>query len=123
MWRAPIAAVGDTELSVDGKQIGYSSAAAPENVAWGDLGCDIVLQCTGKFLTPEHLQAYFDRGVQRVIVAAPVKDARALNIVVGVGRDYDDVPPLRGSFRGAAEQDWQARVQVSAQDQQPQQQQ
>ena len=99
-WRAPIAAVGDTELSVDGKQIGYSSAAAPENVAWGDLGCDIVLECTGKFLTPEHLQAYFDRGVQRVIVAAPVKDARALNIVVGVNHALYD--PTRHRLLTAA---------------------
>jgi glyceraldehyde 3-phosphate dehydrogenase len=49
-----------------------------------ELGCDIVLECTGKFLKPEQLQAYFDRGVRRVIVAAPVKDAAALNIVVGV---------------------------------------
>ena len=39
-------------------------------------------------------------------------------VVVGVGRDYDDVPPLRGSFRGAAEQDWQASVQVATQQQQ-----
>ena len=41
-------------------------------------------ECTGKFRTPEALEAYFDRGVKRVIVAAPVKDERALNIVVGV---------------------------------------
>jgi glyceraldehyde 3-phosphate dehydrogenase len=53
-------------------------------VPWGDLGCDIVLECTGKFLTSEQLQPYFDRGVKRVIVAAPVKDELALNIVVGV---------------------------------------
>lgn len=39
-------------------------------------------------------------------------------VVCGVGRDYDDVPPLRGSFKGAAEQDWQASVQVSTQQQQ-----
>ena len=56
----------------------------PGDVPWGDLGCDIVLECTGKFLKPEQLQGYFDRGVRRVIVAAPVKDAAALNIVVGV---------------------------------------
>ena len=54
------------------------------DVAWGDLGCDIVLECTGKFLKPEQLQGYFDRGVKQVIVAAPVKEAGALNIVVGV---------------------------------------
>ncbi|MBS0244896.1 MAG: type I glyceraldehyde-3-phosphate dehydrogenase, partial [Proteobacteria bacterium] len=54
------------------------------------LGCEIVLECTGKFLKPEDLEGYFDRGVKRVIVAAPVKDERALNIVVGVnGHLYD----------------------------------
>jgi transglutaminase-like putative cysteine protease len=43
-------------------------------------------------------------------------------VVCGVGRDYDDVPPLRGSFTGAAEQDWQASVQVATQGQEQQQQ-
>ncbi len=51
---------------------------------WGDLGCDVVLECTGKFLKPDQLRGYFERGVKRVIVAAPVKDPAALNIVVGV---------------------------------------
>ena len=61
-----------------------SATASPGEVAWGDLGCDIVLECTGKFLTPDKLAAYFERGVRRVIVAAPVKDKAALNVVVGV---------------------------------------
>jgi glyceraldehyde 3-phosphate dehydrogenase len=61
-----------------------SVSATPDAVAWADLGCDIVLECTGKFLQAEHLQSYFDRGVKQVIVAAPVKEAAALNIVVGV---------------------------------------
>ena len=56
----------------------------PDAIAWGDLGCDVVLECTGKFLKAEQLDGYFDRGVKRVIVAAPVKEAGALNIVVGV---------------------------------------
>ena len=51
---------------------------------WGDLGCEIVLECTGKFLSPDQLDGYFARGVRRVIVAAPVKHAGALNVVVGV---------------------------------------
>ncbi len=83
-WRKNIDTDGDNALSIDGKRIGFTSAAAPDDVPWGDLGCDIVLECTGKFLKPEQLQAYFDRGVKRVIVAAPVKDERALNVVVGV---------------------------------------
>jgi glyceraldehyde 3-phosphate dehydrogenase len=83
-WHAGIEAESDAALRVAGHRIGFSSASLPGDVAWGDLGCDIVLECTGKFLKPEQLQAYFDRGVKRVIVAAPVKDERALNVVVGV---------------------------------------
>jgi glyceraldehyde 3-phosphate dehydrogenase len=64
--------------------VGFTSQAATSDVPWGDLGCDIVLECTGKFLKPEQLQAYFDHGVKRVIVASPVKDERALNVVIGV---------------------------------------
>ena len=44
---------------------------------------DIVLECSGKLLTPEALNPYFERGVRKVIVAAPVKQG-ALNIVMGV---------------------------------------
>ncbi len=83
-WRERIAAQDDDALLVGNHRIGFSAAAAPGDVPWGDLGCDIVLECTGRFLTPEHLRSYFERGVRSVIVAAPVKDAAALNIVVGV---------------------------------------
>lgn len=83
-WRTTIETDSDKSITIGGKQIGFSAAASPGDVPWGDLGCDIVLECTGKYLTPEQLQPYFDRGVKRVIVAAPVKDERALNIVVGV---------------------------------------
>jgi glyceraldehyde 3-phosphate dehydrogenase len=83
-WHGDFAVDSDSAIIVDKTRIGFSAAAAPADVAWGDLGCDIVLECTGKFLKPDQLQAYFDRGVKRVIVAAPVKDDAALNIVVGV---------------------------------------
>ena len=71
----PESACGRERIAVGDQRIGFTEAALPGDVAWGDLGCDIVLECTGKFLTPEQLQAYFDRGVKRVIVAAPVKHA------------------------------------------------
>ena len=51
------------------------------------LGVDIVLECSGKFTKAEGLAPYFKRGVRKVIVAAPVKDAGALNVVVGVNDD------------------------------------
>jgi glyceraldehyde 3-phosphate dehydrogenase len=45
---------------------------------------DVVLECTGKFLTPETIQGHLDQGAKRVIVAAPVKVGNVLNIVVGI---------------------------------------
>jgi glyceraldehyde 3-phosphate dehydrogenase len=83
-WHASFGVEDDSAIRIDNKTLGFSAAAHPRDVAWGDLGCDIVLECTGKFLKTADLEAYFDRGVKRVIVAAPVKEAGALNIVVGV---------------------------------------
>ncbi len=83
-WRGPRSLERDDAFAVAGTEIGFSAKADPGEVPWGDLGCDIVLECTGKFLAPAQLEGYFRRGVKRVIVSAPVKDASALNIVVGV---------------------------------------
>ncbi len=83
-WRTRFETAGETAISIGGTRVGFTSHAAPGDVHWDDFGCELVLECTGKFLKPEQLQSYFDRGVKRVIVAAPVKDERALNVVVGV---------------------------------------
>jgi glyceraldehyde 3-phosphate dehydrogenase len=82
-WRANIAAEADA-LHIGGKRIGFSEHAKPSEIPWGDLGVDLVLECTGKFLTPETLQGHLDRGAKRVVVAAPVKFDSVLNVVVGV---------------------------------------
>jgi glyceraldehyde 3-phosphate dehydrogenase len=89
-WHGSFGVENDTAILVDNKRFGFSAATTPGEVPWGDLGCDVVLECTGKFLKPDQLQPYFDRGVKRVIVAAPVKDAAALNIVVGVNDSLYD---------------------------------
>jgi glyceraldehyde 3-phosphate dehydrogenase len=86
-WRENFGVEDNKAIAVGNHRIGFSAAASPDAVAWGDLGCDIVLECTGKFLKQEQLDDYFKRGVQRVIVAAPVKEVGALNIVVGVNDD------------------------------------
>jgi glyceraldehyde 3-phosphate dehydrogenase len=77
-------------LSVDGQSISVSRHQALSDGGWGDLGVDIVLECTGEFRTAAALQPYFDQGVRKVIVAAPVKEPSALNIVYGVNhKGYD----------------------------------
>ncbi|KAB8333751.1 ArsJ-associated glyceraldehyde-3-phosphate dehydrogenase [Scytonema tolypothrichoides VB-61278] len=74
-------------LFVEESAIGYSSIKEPGSVPWVDAGVDIVLEASGKFRTPEQLDAYFRAGVKKVIVAAPVKGG-ALNVVMGVNDDW-----------------------------------
>jgi glyceraldehyde 3-phosphate dehydrogenase len=89
-WRADIAATGEHGLRIGDAALGFSSHGAPGDIPWGDHGVELVLECTGKFLTPETLQGHLDRGAKRVIVAAPVKVGGVLNIVVGVNHDLYD---------------------------------
>ncbi len=53
-------------------------------------GVDVVIDCTGAFKKEAALQPYFDAGVKKAVVSAPVKDGPTTNIVYGVNeRDYD----------------------------------
>jgi glyceraldehyde 3-phosphate dehydrogenase len=88
-WERGITGEGD-RLSIDGAAISYGSEAEPGDVAWGDLGVEVVIESSGTLRTIDSLAPYFDRGVRKVVVAAPVKDDRALNIVIGVNDDLYD---------------------------------
>ncbi|MES9871625.1 MAG: ArsJ-associated glyceraldehyde-3-phosphate dehydrogenase [Candidatus Sedimenticola sp. 6PFRAG7] len=73
----------ETSFSVDGKRISYSRYSTPGEVDWKGMGVDLVIESSGAFRTREKLQAYFDQGVKKVVVAAPVQED-ALNIVMGI---------------------------------------
>lgn len=81
-WDRDVAA-DQGHLRIDDQRLGFSAFPAPGDVPWSDLGIAIVLECSGKYRTPQLLAPYFKGGVRKVIVAAPVKDG-ALNLVVGV---------------------------------------
>jgi glyceraldehyde 3-phosphate dehydrogenase len=89
-WRENIRADGEGAVAIGDKRLTFSAHTKPDEIVWGDLGVDVVLECTGKFLTPETLQGHLDRGAKRVIVAAPVKVGNVLNIVVGVNHTLYD---------------------------------
>ena len=86
-WKADIRADGDEAILIKDKRIRFSSYATAAEIPWGELGVELVLECTGKFLTPETIQGHLDRGAKRVIVAAPVKVGGVLNIVVGINHE------------------------------------
>jgi glyceraldehyde 3-phosphate dehydrogenase len=80
--------VDDGAIVLDGQRITHSSHTTPGVVPWADLGIEIVIEASGRFKTVEQLAGYFDqpnggRGVDSVVVAAPVKDPSVLNVVMG----------------------------------------
>ena len=93
-WNKAVAASGGG-LQVESQAISYSQASDPAAVPWQELGVELVLECSGKIKTPETLEPYItDLGVERVIVACPVKGMVAgeevLNIVYGINHGLVD---------------------------------
>lgn len=85
-WSVDTAAV-DGNMIVDSKMLAYSSNTDITDTDWSD--CDIVIEATGKHhKKPESLNAYFEQGVNKVIVAAPTEGA--LNIVYGINDNLYD---------------------------------
>jgi glyceraldehyde 3-phosphate dehydrogenase len=72
-----------SSVSIDGETVTFYSSADPGAAPWASRRVDAVLECSGKFRTVDPLDAYFEAGVKKVVVAAPVK-AGALNVVMGV---------------------------------------
>lgn len=89
-WPQAAAAEGADALCVGDHRIAFTEHPRPGDVDWAAHGVEVVLECSGKFRTPAQLAPYFERGVERVIVAAPVKGDGALNIVMGVNHDRYD---------------------------------
>lgn len=78
--------INDDFISVDGKKIRVFSTRDPKELKFADLGVDVVLECTGAFLTTEKSQVYIDNGVKKVVMSAPAKDDTP-TFVVGVNHE------------------------------------
>lgn len=66
--------VSDDCIKLNGKEVKLLSDRDPKNLNFVDFGAEVVLECTGKFLTMEKAQAFIDRGVKKVVMSAPAKD-------------------------------------------------
>lgn len=86
-WRADFAHDAGS-LSIDGVRLPFMGTRDIADLPLD--GVDVVIDCTGVHKTAEKLAPYFDAGVQRVVVSAPVKDGNAANIVYGVNHAIYD---------------------------------
>ena len=78
--------VVDGHLVVDGKTIRITAERNPADLKWDEVGADLILECTGFFLTKESCQAHLDAGAKKVVQSAPSKDDTPM-FVFGVNDD------------------------------------
>jgi len=78
--------VSGGNLIVNGKTIRITAERNPADLAWSDVGADLVIECTGFFLTEESCQAHIDAGAKKVVQSAPSKDHTPM-FVYGVNHE------------------------------------
>lgn len=71
---------------IDGKRIRLSAERDPAKLKWGDIEADVVIDCTGFFLTEASCQAHIDAGAKKVVQSAPSKDDTPM-FVYGVNHE------------------------------------
>lgn len=76
-------AVEDGKLVVNGNSIRVTSEKNPEDLKWGDIGADYIVESTGIFLTQEKAQAHINAGAKHVVMSGPPKDDTPM-FVMGV---------------------------------------
>jgi glyceraldehyde 3-phosphate dehydrogenase len=77
----------DDHLIIGGKKIKAYSEKDPANLPWKDLGVDVVIECTGLFLTRETAAAHIKGGARKVVLSAPPKGGDIKSVVLGVNDD------------------------------------
>ena len=62
---------GEDSITVDGKTIKIYAEKEAQNLPWGELGVDVVLECTGFYTSKEKAWAHIDAGAKKVVISAP----------------------------------------------------
>ena len=69
--KADTIVAGEDSITVDGKTIKIYKEADARNLPWGEIGVDVVLECTGFYTSKEKAQAHIDAGAKKVVISAP----------------------------------------------------
>ncbi len=81
---------GDNSLLLNGKTVSVFAEADPLKLPWKDLGIDIVIESTGRFITREKAALHLTAGAQQVIISAPPGTRDVPVAVLGVNDDMID---------------------------------
>lgn len=76
----------ESAIVVDGREIKIYAERDPKNIPWGELGVDIVIECTGLFTDANKAKAHIEAGAKKVLISAPAKN-EDITIVLGVNEE------------------------------------
>lgn len=79
----------DDSITVEGKEIKIYAQKDPKDLPWGDLGVDVVLECTGFFTSKEKAEAHIQAGAKKVVISAPAS-GDLKTVVFGVNENVLD---------------------------------
>ncbi len=69
--KADSVVAGEDSITVEGKTIKIYSEKDAKDLPWGEIGVDVVLECTGFYTSKEKAQAHIDAGAKKVVISAP----------------------------------------------------
>lgn len=85
-FKKSVKVIDDENIEVDGKKIRVFSTRDPKELKFADFGAEVVLECTGAFLTTPKCEVYLENGIKKVVMSAPAKDDTP-TFVMGVNHD------------------------------------
>ncbi len=83
----PVETEGDNLIIIDGDRIPFFSTKDPLAINWGDLGVDVLLECTGAFTSKAKAEVHLRQGAKKILISAPGGDDVDATIVCGVNED------------------------------------
>lgn len=90
LFQSEVTKIDEDYISIDGNKIRIFKSSEPKDVAFAECSADIVVECTGVFLTQKDAQIHIDRGIKRVLFSAPAKDRETPTFVMGVNEHLYD---------------------------------
>ncbi len=83
-FKSDVEIIDKDHIKIAGKSVKVFSDRDPKNLKFADYGAEMVLECTGVFLTQESAQVHIDNGVNKVLFSAPAADKETPTFVIGV---------------------------------------
>ncbi len=84
--------VKDNNLIINGNPIRITAEKEPANLKWNEVNADVVIECTGRFLTQELAEAHIQAGAKKVVLSAPPKDDIPMFVMGVNNKEYAGQP-------------------------------